>query len=209
MARVGLIHFAFWVLGASCSSQQEIMSITPTATSSDTSTSPQPGPYSQYRNNTANPPANNTAPAADSTKSDPRHSDKLEEGDKDKQASGSKIGSGKDDSESDLAPVIRPNNTNNSNKPNGQATPSNIIRSGVGFDQVFPILKQSCNGCHNPNGRNPDLTVYSRARAVGPAIVRTAASDSPTMPEGDPKLSEQDKATLRAWKDSGYIETSK
>lgn len=199
------------MLGASCSSQPEIMSTSPTSTNPYTSISPNQEPYGQYRTGTNNqtPNPNNST---DSTKSDSRHSDTPDR-EPSQDNPDAKIGSGRDESPSDLAPVVRPKNeangTASGNQPNNKPGSTTNARASVGFDQVLPILKQSCNGCHNPNARNPDLTTYSRARAVGPAIVRTAASDSPTMPEGDPKLSEKDKAILRSWKDSGYIETSK
>lgn len=76
----------------------------------------------------------------------------------------------------------------------------------VGFDLVQPILEKYCTSCHNPTGKNPDLTNYSRARIVGQHIVRTSAADIPAMPLGPDKLSEDEKKILRAWKAGGFAE---
>lgn len=74
----------------------------------------------------------------------------------------------------------------------------------TGFELVEPILEKYCTRCHNPDGDNPDLTSYSRARIVGQHIVRTSAADIPAMPLGTAKLTDSEKATLRAWRAGGF-----
>lgn len=88
------------------------------------------------------------------------------------------------------------------------ATAPAATNGPVGFDLVKPILDQNCISCHNPNGDNPDLTTYAKARIVGQGIVRTAASAVVTMPRGANELTDSEKQILQGWKSNGFAETA-
>lgn len=104
-----------------------------------------------------------------------------------------------------LSSIVRPDDDSDAGTGSGSNTDSDggSQATKVGFALVEPILKKSCTSCHGPGGELPDLSTYEKASSAGDRIVRSSASDVPSMPKGT-KLTDSEKGTLRAWKDGGY-----
>ena len=89
----------------------------------------------------------------------------------------------------------------------GQAVPT--------YDDVAPLLKENCIGCHRPGGLGPfSLTTYEEARARAGRIAEEAAARRmpPWQPvrgygasafEGEPRLTGAGIETLRRWAAAG------
>ncbi len=87
-------------------------------------------------------------------------------------------------------------------------------------EQVAPLLKKDCAGCHNDDDREGDLSLESfaslqKGTPEGPALlagdaansklirVLTGAADVSMPPEGEPRPSDEEIALLKAWIDAG------
>jgi mono/diheme cytochrome c family protein len=101
-----------------------------------------------------------------------------------------------------LSNVVRPDEDSDSGSDSDEGGDAQTTK--VGFALVEPILKKNCTSCHGAGGTFPDLSTYEKASQAGDRIVRSSASDVPSMPQGT-KLTDGDKKILRDWKAGGYI----